>query len=235
MAHVESASRDASTAIHVHDIPAERPWSYVLKKGQTLRIIDSQGQQAVDALLYCAADPTERYSAQDTLRTQGSAYVDVGTRLISNRGRVMARITADTCGRHDTSAGCCSCESNAVRFGEADQVPARLPRELHSRALQIWPGQARYRRQPELLHERADRSQRQFHRGRRHFGAWDLSRRRDGDGRHFRHFELPAGEQSLQWIRSDADTGHDLGRGKVVARLRKRAWADAAQVNRRRG
>jgi uncharacterized protein len=119
MTHVESASRDASTAIHVHDIPAERPWSYLLKKGQTLRIIDSEGQQAVDALLYCAADSTERYSAQDTLRTQGSAYVDVGTRLISNRGRVMARITADTCGRHDTSAGCCSCESNAVRFGEA--------------------------------------------------------------------------------------------------------------------
>jgi uncharacterized protein len=119
MAHVESAARDASTAIHVHDIPAERPWSYVLKKGQTLRIVDSEGQQAVDALLYCAADPTERYSAQDTMRTQGSPYVDVGTRLISNKGRVMARIAADTCGRHDTSAGCCSCESNAVRFGEA--------------------------------------------------------------------------------------------------------------------
>jgi uncharacterized protein len=115
----ESESREVLTAIYAHDIPAERPWSYLLKKGQTLRIIDSEGQQAVDALLYCLANPTERYSAQDTLRTQGSAYVDVGTRLISNKGRVMARIIADTCGRHDTSAGCCSCESNAVRFGEA--------------------------------------------------------------------------------------------------------------------
>jgi uncharacterized protein len=119
IATAESESRDASTAIYVHDIPAERPWSYVLKTGQTLRIIDSEGQQAVDALLYCFADPSERYSAQDTLRAQGSAYVDIGTRLISNKDRVMARITADTCGRHDTSAGCCSCESNAVRFGEA--------------------------------------------------------------------------------------------------------------------
>ena len=114
MPAAESESRDASTAIYVHDIPAERPWSYVLRKGQTLRIIDSEGQQAVDALLYCLADPTERYSAQDTLRTQGSPYVDVGTRLISNKDRVMARITADTCGRHDTSAGCCSCESSAA-------------------------------------------------------------------------------------------------------------------------
>jgi len=109
----------ASTIIYAHDIPAERPWSRVIKKGETLRIIDSDGQQAVDALLYNAADPTERYSAQDTLRVQGAAYIVLGTQLISNMGRVMARITADTCGRHDTSAGCCSCESNAVRFGEA--------------------------------------------------------------------------------------------------------------------
>ena len=67
-------------------------------------------------------DPAERYSAQDTLRTQGSAYVGLGTALVSNGGRVMARITADTCGQHDTSAGCCSCESNAVRFGERPDI-----------------------------------------------------------------------------------------------------------------
>jgi len=101
-----------------YEVPPERPWSRILENGQTLRIIDLEGQQAVDALLYSADDPVERYSAQDTLRAQGSAYVGLGTRLISNRGRVMGRITADSCGRHDTSAGCCSCESNAVRFGE---------------------------------------------------------------------------------------------------------------------
>src|SRR5229473_5641002 len=113
-----AAPLSISDAVYSHDIPAERPWSRVLKQGQTLRIIDSEGQQAVDALLYGADDLTERYSSQDTLRVQGSAYVELGTRLVSNKGNVMARITADSCGRHDTSAGCCSCESNAVRFGE---------------------------------------------------------------------------------------------------------------------
>jgi uncharacterized protein len=113
------AHSDTTGTVYAHDIPAEQSWSHILKKGQTLRIIDTEGQQAVDALLYAADDPAERYSAQDTLRVQGAAYVELGTQLISNRGRVMARITADTCGRHDTSAGCCSCESNAVRFGEA--------------------------------------------------------------------------------------------------------------------
>ncbi|MEA2918288.1 MAG: uncharacterized protein QOJ15_10369, partial [Bradyrhizobium sp.] len=55
-------------AVYRHEIPAERPWSRVLKRGQTLRIVDSEGQQAVDALLYGTDDPAERYSSQDTLR-----------------------------------------------------------------------------------------------------------------------------------------------------------------------
>ena len=107
-----------SNLVYTRDVPAEAPWSHIIRRGQTLRIIDSEGQQAVDALLYCAESPAERYSAQDTLRMQRSAYVGLGTALVSNKGRVMARITADSCGQHDTSAGCCSCESNAVRFGE---------------------------------------------------------------------------------------------------------------------
>ena len=100
-------------------IAARTPWSHVLRRGETLRLIDLGGQQAVDALFYAAADTAERYSAQATLREQGSAYIGLGTRIFSNEGRVMARIVADSSGRHDTLAGCCSCESNAVRFGEA--------------------------------------------------------------------------------------------------------------------
>src|ERR1700685_2472830 len=118
MTTLATASTDESAAAaYTHDIPAERPWSRVLRRGQTLRIVDSEGQQAVDALLYCADNPAERYSAQDTLRVQGSAYIDLGTRLVSNNGRVMARITADSCGRHDTSAGWCSSGRNGGRFG----------------------------------------------------------------------------------------------------------------------
>src|ERR1700731_4933663 len=110
---------DPSAAIYVHELPAERPWSRILTRGQTLRIVDIEGQQAVDALLYCQENPSQRYSSQDTLRVQSSAYLETGTKLVSNRGRVMATMTPDPCGQHDTAAGCCSCESNAVRFGEA--------------------------------------------------------------------------------------------------------------------
>jgi uncharacterized protein len=100
-------------------IAAGAPWSAIVRKGQTIRIIDSHGQQAVDTLFYRAGDLQERYSAQDTLRAQGSAYIGTGSNLLSNEGHVMLRVVADSCGRHDTSAGACSCESNTVRFGHA--------------------------------------------------------------------------------------------------------------------
>lgn len=109
--------RSETTAIENHRIPAEAPWSGFVRKGQVIRIVDSEGQQAVDTIFYAAADFGERYSAQDTLRTQGSAYVGIGTRVMSNEGNVMLTVVADTSGRHDTMAGACSCESNTVRFG----------------------------------------------------------------------------------------------------------------------
>ncbi|MBA1345503.1 urea amidolyase associated protein UAAP2 [Rhizobium sp. WYCCWR 11146] len=112
-----SASRSLENAVQEHFIPAEAPWSGIVRKGQTIRIEDSYGQQAIDTLFYRADDFAERYSNQDTMRAQGGAYIGTGTKIISNEGNVMLVMTADSCGRHDTSAGACSCESNTVRFG----------------------------------------------------------------------------------------------------------------------
>lgn len=111
------AGLDPARAIYDFTIPANKPWTGIIRRGQVLRIVDLEGQQAVDTLFYSAADTSERYSAQDTILEQGAPYVTTGTRLVSNVGRVMATVIADTCGRHDTSAGACSCEANTVRFG----------------------------------------------------------------------------------------------------------------------
>ncbi len=110
-------TRTPDTATRDHYVPAEAPWSGFVRKGQTIRIIDSDGQQAVDTIFYRADDFAERYSAQDTVRTQGAAYIRTGTKIVSNEGNVMLTVVADTSGRHDTAAGACSCESNTVRFG----------------------------------------------------------------------------------------------------------------------
>lgn len=114
-----SPARTLDNIVQHHTIAAERPFSTVIRKGQILRIEDLYGQQAVDTLFYNAHDVSERYSNQDTMRAQGAAYVSTGTAIVSSEGRTMLRVTADSCGRHDTAAGACSCESNTVRFGHA--------------------------------------------------------------------------------------------------------------------
>jgi len=88
----------------------------VLKAGQTLRVLDIEGNQAADILFFNANDPSERYSAMDTIREQGNVYLTAGTTLLSNDGHAMLTITADTCGRHDTLGGACATESNTVRY-----------------------------------------------------------------------------------------------------------------------
>jgi uncharacterized protein len=91
-------------------------FSRIVKRGETFRIVDLEGNQAVDTLFYDAHDPTERYSAVDTIRSQGGIYLTSGSPLMSTEGRVMLKITADTCGRHDTLGGACAAESNQVRY-----------------------------------------------------------------------------------------------------------------------
>lgn len=97
-------------------VPAGEPFMQVVRKGQTFRIHDLEGNQAVDTLFYNAEDTEERYSANDTIRAQGNLYLTTGTKLLSNAGNVMLEITADTCGRHDTLGGACSAESNTMRY-----------------------------------------------------------------------------------------------------------------------
>jgi len=84
--------------------------------GETVRIIDLQGNQAADTLFYNAHDPSERYSATDTIREQAALYLTTGSMLKTNLNRDLIEIVADTCGRHDTVGGACSTESNTVRY-----------------------------------------------------------------------------------------------------------------------
>jgi urea carboxylase-associated protein 1 len=84
--------------------------------GDVFRIVDLEGNQAVDTLFFNGRDIDERYSATETIRAQGNIYLTTGTRLMSSEGRSLLTIVADTCGRHDTLGGACSAESNQVRY-----------------------------------------------------------------------------------------------------------------------
>jgi urea carboxylase-associated protein 1 len=106
----------AENAVDREIVPAGDYYMKVVKAGQTFRILDLEGNQAADTLFYNANDPSERYSAVDTIREQGNVYLTTGTRLLSNEQNLMLEIVADTCGRHDTLGGACATESNTVRY-----------------------------------------------------------------------------------------------------------------------
>lgn len=113
---IKHSELDSGTATYREVVPAGEYWMHKLHKGQTLRILDLEGNQAADTLFYSLADPAERYSAIDTIREQGNVYLTSGSKLRSNAGNVMLEIVADTCGRHDTLGGACATESNTVRY-----------------------------------------------------------------------------------------------------------------------
>lgn len=91
-------------------------WIREIKAGEIFRIVDLEGNQAVDTLFYNARDTSERYSATDTIVEQRNIYLTTGTTLLSNLRNPMLTIVADTCGRHDTLGGACAVESNQVRY-----------------------------------------------------------------------------------------------------------------------
>jgi urea carboxylase-associated protein 1 len=113
---IQLSPRSADAAIFSATVEAGDSFVHTVRKGQYVRIVDLEGNQAVDTLFYNADNYSDRYSAQDTIRTQGNIYLTTGTKLISTERNVLLTIVADTCGRHDTLGGACSCESNMVRY-----------------------------------------------------------------------------------------------------------------------
>ena len=112
----QNSALEAEHAVLNHTIAAGEPWLQRLGKGQVLRIVDLEGNQAVDTLFFNADDTKEHYSLTHTIQAQGALYLGLGSVLMSSEGQPMMTIVADTCGRHDTLGGACSCESNTVRY-----------------------------------------------------------------------------------------------------------------------
>jgi uncharacterized protein len=101
-------------------VPAGKPWGHVVRQGEILRLVDLEGQQAVDFLCFDAANPADRYNATNTVKVQGNIYIGAGTVLYSDSGAALFTIVADTIGRHDTIYGCCSEANNFLRYGVRD-------------------------------------------------------------------------------------------------------------------
>lgn len=114
--NLQASPLQPDTALNSFIVEAGDWFVHQIRRGQFVRIVDLEGNQAVDTLFYNAHDYSDRYSAQDTIREQANIYLTTGTQLMSTEGNVLLTITADTCGRHDTLGGACATESNMVRY-----------------------------------------------------------------------------------------------------------------------
>lgn len=99
-----SSDKHPEAAVYRATIAAGEPFLCEVKAGQTLRLLDLEGNQAVDTLFYSARNPRERYDVQRTLRKQNRVYLTTGSVLYSNLGQPMLTISADTCGATTPSA-----------------------------------------------------------------------------------------------------------------------------------
>lgn len=99
-------------------IPGGAYWSRVIQRGTTLRIVDLEGSRGLSMLCYDADNGVERYNAADTAKIQFNAFLKKGMVLYSDMGRVLFSLTEDTCGHHDTLAGCSNVATNAAKYGD---------------------------------------------------------------------------------------------------------------------
>jgi urea carboxylase-associated protein 2 len=67
--------------------------------------------------VYNALRPIERLNAADTVKVQWQAYLGTGSLLLSDMGRALMSIAADTSGTHDALCGCSNEARNAAKYG----------------------------------------------------------------------------------------------------------------------
>ena len=201
---------DPAAAVFDAIVRAGEPWMKELRQGQTLRIVDLEGNQAVDTLFYNARDPDERYSATDTIRAQGkhlshhrhAAAVQRGPRAADHRRRHLRPP------RHAGRRLLGREQPGALRPRQAQH--AQLPRQLPAarwRQARHRHEQARPRQQHQLLHERAGHPAGRADLRRRHLRRRALRGDARRDGRAGADLQLPAAQQPLQRLQSDARSG----------------------------
>ncbi|WP_133913456.1 urea amidolyase associated protein UAAP1 [Streptomyces sp. NBC_00582] len=103
----------------------------VLARGTELRLTDLRGDACAHLLLHVDGRPWERLNVADTVKVQWNAYLGEGVLLLSDQGRVLASLIADTSGRHDALAGTSTLARNTARYGDGTpQGPSPAGREL---------------------------------------------------------------------------------------------------------
>lgn len=114
-------------------VPGGWYWTSTIKRGQTLRIVNSEGTPGIALQIWNRNDPTERFNSADTIKVQWTARIGKGRVLLSDMGRAMMAITEDTSGYHDCVAGHSTPVTNEKNYGPGalhnSPIPLRNSRD----------------------------------------------------------------------------------------------------------
>ena len=119
----------ANRASRVVRIPPASGRAFVVRRGQTLRVIDPLGGQVADLLMFALENggiTGEVYSGGRSIDYADRLYLTAGDTLYSNRSRPMLEITRDDCGRHDAVLTPCSPEMYRLLYGDDGTHPSCL-------------------------------------------------------------------------------------------------------------
>ena len=120
-----TASLSLRPTLYEELVPGGGHTSFVLKRGQLLRITDLEGGANASLLLLNAAEKSERLNLPDSLKCQHTAKLTAGHCLYSDMGRVLAAITADTCGWHDSFGGVLTATEVQEKYGNGNYQQLR--------------------------------------------------------------------------------------------------------------
>jgi uncharacterized protein YcgI (DUF1989 family) len=96
---------EPSRLLWAEAVPAGSYTTKVLGRGTRLRLIDPDAGACAHLLLFRADAPWERLNVADTMKVPWQAYLGAGHPLLSDQGRVLATVVADSSGHHDTLCG----------------------------------------------------------------------------------------------------------------------------------
>src|SRR6187401_3121954 len=89
-------------------VPARRGRAQRLTKGQSIKIVNTHGNQVVDTWCFSAEDLREFMSMEHMRPFLGRIWPQKGDPLITNRRRAILTMVEDTSpGRHDTLVAAC--------------------------------------------------------------------------------------------------------------------------------
>jgi len=91
--------------------------SFILKKGEHLKIVDIQGEQVSDLICFNLNDKKEYLSSGRTIDYAETIFLTKGHPFYSNRSNIMFNIVEDTVGRHDFLLTPCSADTFRIIYG----------------------------------------------------------------------------------------------------------------------